>query len=89
MKNASVTIGTNQKNKKFTGNVINGDGTRTERDKKDVFTVNLGTEYLQYGKDFTISYSNNQAVGKALMTITGIGDYIGTKNYLQYKRYGF
>ena len=60
--------------------VIDDNGTRTEADKSNVFTVKIGSQYLEYGKDYTISYENNQAVGKATMTITGIGDYIGTKN---------
>lgn len=97
MKNASVTIGKNQKSMRFTGSRINltpawfddsekkyyaisEAGIRTEADKNNVFTVKIGKEYLLYGKDFTISYSNNRAVGKATMTIIGIGDYIGTKN---------
>ena len=97
VKNASVVLGKNQKNLKYTGSeivltpawydvstkkyyVIGEDGTRTETDKNDVFTVKLGKEYLQYGKDYTIKYSDNQAAGKATMTIVGTGDYIGTKN---------
>ena len=97
MKNASVSLGKNQKNMKYTGDavtltpawcdvsakkyyVISDDDTRTEVDKNDVFTIKLGTEYLLYGRDFTVGYQSNKAVGTATMTIVGIGDYVGTKN---------
>ena len=33
---------------------------------------------LVYGKDFTLSYANNNAEGTATITITGIGNYAGT-----------
>ena len=46
----------------------------------DVFTVKFGKEYLLYGKDFSVSYSNNRDVGSAVLTINGVGDYMGTKS---------
>lgn len=49
-------------------------------DKKDVFSVRAGKEYLCNGKDYLISFKNNLAVGTATMTITGIGDYMGSKS---------
>jgi len=58
---------------------VGEDGIQSERDKKNVFTVRIGQEYLLYGRDFTVSYSGNQAVGTATMTLTGMGDYVGTK----------
>ena len=36
---------------------------------------------LEYGKDFTISYTNNVNVGTATATITGMGNYQGTLTY--------
>ena len=36
---------------------------------------------LVYGKDFTISYTNNVNVGTATATITGMGNYQGTLTY--------
>ncbi|MCM1267475.1 MAG: BspA family leucine-rich repeat surface protein [Bacteroidales bacterium] len=51
-----------------------------EPDGSNVFTVKAGKTYLVYGKDYTVSYSNNRAVGTAVMTITGIGKYAGTKD---------
>jgi len=103
MKNASVTLGKNQKKAEYTGEDIyltpayydasvkkyygfkqNDDGvvmdTKAELDKRDVFTVKSGKDYLKYGEDFEISYVNNNAVGTATMTIRGIGEYSGTKN---------
>lgn len=46
----------------------------------DVFTVKCGKEYLCYGKDFSVSYTNNRDVGTATMHINGEGDYMGTKS---------
>ena len=40
--------------------------------------VKLGTKALKKGTDYTISYKNNKAVGKATVTITGKGAYTGT-----------
>lgn len=100
MKNASVSLGKNQKSVKYTGDLITltpgwydvsekkyyyikekgkepEDGDKAE--KKNIFTVRIGKEYLLYGKDFEVSYSNNKAVGTATMTIMGIGDYAGVK----------
>ena len=51
-----------------------------EPNANNVYTVKFGKEYLVYGRDFTVSYANNQAVGTATMTITGIGDYTGSKS---------
>ena len=42
-------------------------------------TVTDGTKTLTSGTDYTLSYSNNTNVGTATITITGIGDYAGTK----------
>ncbi|MCI2062688.1 MAG: hypothetical protein LKJ83_07940, partial [Eubacteriaceae bacterium] len=37
-----------------------------------------GNKTLVEGKDYTLSYENNKAVGTATVTITGIGDFSGT-----------
>lgn len=51
-----------------------------EADGSGVFTVKAGKTYLICGQDYTVSYDNNTAVGSATMTITGMGDYAGTKS---------
>ena len=45
-----------------------------------IVRVFSGTEQLVYGTDFTVSYSNNVNVGTATVTVTGIGEYTGTKS---------
>ncbi len=42
-------------------------------------TVKVGDKTLTEGTDYIVSYKNNNAVGKATATITGIGAYTGTK----------
>ena len=42
-------------------------------------TVTSGTKTLVKGTDYTVSYSNNTNIGTATVTVTGIGDYKGTK----------
>ena len=41
-------------------------------------TVKLGSKTLKKGTDYTVSYKNNKAVGKATVTIKGKGNYTGT-----------
>lgn len=41
--------------------------------------VKYGKETLKAGYDYSISYSDNVQAGKACATITGIGNYIGTR----------
>lgn len=41
-------------------------------------TVKSGTKTLVKGRDYTIVYKNNKNIGKATVTITGIGSYKGT-----------
>ena len=43
-------------------------------------TVKAGGRTLTAGTDYTISYKNNVKVGTATMTITGKGNYTGTKS---------
>lgn len=49
-------------------------------DRASAFTVKMNGKWLKYGDDFQISYANNTAVGTATMTITGIGEYCGSKS---------
>lgn len=49
-------------------------------DKNNAFTVKMGKEWLKYGDDFEISYTNNTSVGTATMTIIGTGAYTGSKS---------
>lgn len=42
-------------------------------------TVKDGKEVLDFGKDYKASYQNNKNLGKATITIKGIGNYKGTK----------
>ena len=42
--------------------------------------VKDGNKTLVSGTDYTVSYSNNTAVGKASVTVTGKCNYTGTKN---------
>ncbi|MBQ8965980.1 MBG domain-containing protein [Ruminococcus sp.] len=43
-------------------------------------TVKDGTKELMPDTDYTVSYSNNKAAGQAKATITGKGNYTGTKS---------
>lgn len=61
--------------------VQNGEVNSTpEADGSGVFTVKAGKTCLICGRDYAVSYENNTAVGSATMTITGMGDYAGTKS---------
>lgn len=51
-----------------------------EADGNDLFTVKNGKKYLICGKDYIVTYADNKAVGTATMTVTGIGDYMGSKS---------
>ena len=42
--------------------------------------VTLAGETLSRGLDYTVSYSNNDKIGKASVKITGIGNYCGTRS---------
>lgn len=47
--------------------------------KEPTVTVTLGDKTLTKDTDFTVDYSNNTNVGDATVTITGKGNYTGTK----------
>ena len=51
------------------------DATYTGKAITQKITVKLGSKTLKAGVDYTISYKNNKNVGKATITITGIGAY--------------
>ncbi|MCM1552115.1 MAG: BspA family leucine-rich repeat surface protein [Butyrivibrio sp.] len=62
---------------------VGEDGTisaQAEANGDNVFTVKVGKEYLLYGRDYTVSYKNHRSVGTATMTLTGKGDYAGSKS---------
>ncbi len=46
--------------------------------KKPTVTVKYGSKTLTKGTHYTVSYSNNTAIGTGYVTITGIGNYMGT-----------
>ncbi|MDE6601643.1 MAG: InlB B-repeat-containing protein [Lachnospiraceae bacterium] len=77
MKNATVTLGRNQKNVVFTGQAVKL--TAAEEDSPDTFTVKYGKIFLKPGRDYVVSYRNHEKVGKAELVITGNGEYVGTK----------
>ena len=64
IKNATVS---GIKNKYYSG-----------KTKKQTLTVKLGSKTLTEGTDYTLSYKNNKAIGKATVTIKGKGKYTGT-----------
>ena len=49
------------------------------KEKKPNVTVKMDQTTLKENVDYTVSYSNNIKAGKATVTITGVGEYIGTK----------
>lgn len=42
-------------------------------------TVTDGEKVLSKGRDYTVSYVNNQKVGTGTIKVTGMGNYVGTK----------
>ncbi len=48
------------------------------KEKKPAVTVKDGTKTLKNGTDYTVNYPTNNSMGKATVTITGKGNYIGT-----------
>ena len=55
------------------------DQSYTGKNIKPAVTVKNGNTTLKAGTDYTVSYTNNKNVGTATVTITGKGDYSGTK----------
>ena len=62
-----MNITVNTSNKTYTGKNITTS-----------VTVKNGSKTLKNGTDYTVSYKNNKNTGKATVTITGKGNYIGT-----------
>ena len=58
---------------------VNASYTQTGSAIKPVPVVTLNGATLREHIDYTVSYSNNVSVGTATITITGIGNYTGTK----------
>ncbi|MBR1584991.1 MAG: leucine-rich repeat protein [Clostridia bacterium] len=56
------------------------DQTYTGKALKPAVTVKFGTKTLKKGTDYTVAYKNNKAVGKATITLTGKGNFKGTKS---------
>ena len=65
LSNLSATIDTN--NKKYTG-----------KDIKTSIILKNGDLILKEGIDYNVKYKNNKNTGKATVTITGKGNYVGT-----------
>ncbi|MDR0853968.1 MAG: InlB B-repeat-containing protein [Clostridiales Family XIII bacterium] len=56
------------------------DQTYDTKAKKPALTVKDGSKTLVSGTDYTVSYNNNINAGTATVTITGKGNYTGTKS---------
>ena len=50
----------------------------TGKDITPSLTVNIGSQTLTEGTDYTLSYKDNKAIGTATVTITGEGVYTGS-----------
>lgn len=47
--------------------------------KEPVPTVQYGTDTLEKDRDYTVSYKSNTNAGTAVVTVAGMGDYVGEK----------
>lgn len=56
------------------------DWDKPEANGNDLFTVKVDGRYLVYGADYIVTYANNKAVGTAAMTVSGVGEYAGSKS---------
>lgn len=77
----SKEVNFNIASQSITGATVSTIGTKTYngRLQRPTVTVKLGTTTLKNGTDYTVSYRNNKKPGKATVTITGAGNYAGTK----------
>ena len=66
--------------KSISGAAVSGISNRhyTGKAITQKITVKLGSKTLKAGTDYTVTYKNNKAVGKATIVITGKGGYKGT-----------
>lgn len=77
IRNARITLGRDLKKIAFSGEAI--ELKAAEYDASDVFSVKYGGEFLRYNKDYQVRYHNNDRIGKAELTIIGMGEYAGEK----------
>lgn len=54
------------------------DKTYTGANLTQALSVKFNGMTLEKGKDYSVAYSSNKNVGKAKVTVTGLGDYTGT-----------
>lgn len=54
-------------------------GTYTGKALKPAVTVKLGDKALKSGTDYSVVYANNKNAGSGKVTVTGTGDYKGSK----------
>lgn len=75
------TVYFNIVSKSITGATVSAIGTKTYngRVQRPAVTVKLGTTTLKNNTDYKVAYSTNKNPGKATVTITGAGNYAGTK----------
>ena len=52
----------------------------TGKAKAPTVTIKDGSYTLKQGTDYTLSYKNNKNIGTGTITVTGKGNYTGTKN---------
>ncbi len=66
----------------ITGATVSGlqDKTFNNSEQTQTPVVKIGSTTLTEGTDYSVSYSNNVNAGKATVTITGKGNYTGTKD---------
>jgi hypothetical protein len=50
----------------------------TGKEQEPQITVKLGSSTLKVNQDYRVTYKNNKKIGKATVTISGIGSYSGT-----------
>ncbi|MBR1585596.1 MAG: leucine-rich repeat protein [Clostridia bacterium] len=55
------------------------DQTYTGKALKPAVTVTFGTKTLKKNTDYTVAYKENKYIGKATITLTGKGNFTGTK----------
>lgn len=75
----TATLKINSKNISSVSISSIGNQIYTGKDLKPSVTVKDGTITLKDGTDYTVSCTNNKNTGKATVTITGKGNYTGTK----------
>lgn len=73
---ANVRVGTD-----ISGATVSGLSTKTYTGSAitQTPTITLNGNTLTQGTDYTVAYKNNVNAGTATATITGAGDYVGTK----------